>query len=427
MKYKKNIISNIIVHVLSISLGFVSSILIARGLGPTNQGQFSFFVLVFGIIATYGHFGFTTSISYFMKKSKFNENDVINSNISIILLLSIFYFIILIIMRNIIFTNNILSLLCIWTIYYFSLLLSTMLMNIYVANENIYIYNRYLNFNVLLKIILISFLYFTNNISVISVSIVYALLEFIKLIMMINGLKIKYKFLIKKQIFIEELKYGIPLYLSGLFLYLNYRADQFMIKYFIDNTALGIYALSVTLAELAKMVPDSVVSAFTGKLYNCCENEKRNIVTMTIKLSFYVTLIISLIGICCKPLIGLLYGTDYLPAGLSMIILLIGIPFLSIGKVSSVYFYTNGKTKMHMYIALLVLIINLVLNYFLIPIYGIYGAALTSTISYIFYGIIYLIVLKKTDFSIKKIMIIDRNDMNKIKTYLFKLKRKLKK
>ena len=93
MKYKKNIISNVILHILSIGIGFATSILIARGLGPTNQGEFSFYVLIFGLIASYGHFGITTSTSYFMKRSKYIDEDVVNTNATILIILSIIYFV----------------------------------------------------------------------------------------------------------------------------------------------------------------------------------------------------------------------------------------------------------------------------------------------------------------------------------------------
>lgn len=426
MKYKKNIVSNIIMHILSIGIGFATSVLIARGLGPTNQGEFSFYVLIFGLIASYGHFGITTSTSYFMKRSKYEVNDVVNTNISLLGLLSIIYFIAIIFLRNIIFTSNVAFFIVIWTLYYVSLSLSTFLMNVYMANENVYIYNRYLIAIHILKAILICPLFFLNGLNIITVSIIYALLEIIKLILMLIGLKTKFKFQINFRLFKDELKYGIPLYLSALFLYLNYRVDQLMIKSYLNNTELGIYALSVTLAELAKMVPDSVVSAFTGKLYNCEENEKKNIVVKTIKLSFYMTVLISIIGICCKPLVTILYGADYFRAGMSMIILLIGIPFLTIGKVSSVYFYTNGKTKIHMNIALAVLLLNLGLNFVLIPKMGINGAAITSTLSYVFYGIVYLFFLNRYGINAKDIIIIYKKDIELLKMYFKKLARRLR-
>ena len=91
MKFKKNVISNIILHVITIIVGFFTSILIARGLGTTNQGQLSYYVLIFGIIASYGNLGITSSTSYFLKKTKFNNEQIINNNISILLILSLIY------------------------------------------------------------------------------------------------------------------------------------------------------------------------------------------------------------------------------------------------------------------------------------------------------------------------------------------------
>ena len=417
MKYKKNVISNAITHVISIAFGFISSILIARGLGAYNQGQFSFYLLVFGLIATYGHFGITTSISFFIKKTKHSKTDVINTNLSFLILLSLFYFAFIFFFQKSIFGNNNYLILTIWTFYYISLLIGTCLVNIYVAEEDIFISNKYANISILFKVIAVLILFLTHNITVVSVSIIYALIELVKMLLMFINLKIKYSFCVKYNILKEELKFGIPLYLSGLFLYLNYRADQVMIKYYIGESALGIYSLSVTLAELAKMVPDSVASAFTGKLYNCKEEEKKRIVIMTIKFSFYATVLISIIGMCCKPLIGILYGKEFIGAGLSMIILLIGIPFLAVGKVASVYYYTNGKTKMHMNISLSVLIINLLLNFYIIPKYGIYGAATTSTVSYIVYAVLYVFFLRKSEINPKNIFILDKGDFGLLREY----------
>jgi O-antigen/teichoic acid export membrane protein len=138
-----------------------------------------------------------------------------------------------------------------------------------------------------------------------------------------------------------------------------------------------------------------------------------------------MTLLISIIGVCCKPLVTILYGKEYVKTGLSMIILLIGIPFLAIGKVSSVYFYTNGKTRIHMQISFGVLLVNLVANFFLIPKYGIYGAAITSTVSYIFYAIVYLIVLSRYGIKARKILIVDKSDINMLKKGIISMKNKL--
>ena len=81
MKFKKNVLSNLVFHAITIIIGFFTSILIARGLGTSNQGQLSFYILIFGIIASYGSIGITNSTSYFLKRSKYTKEQIINNNI----------------------------------------------------------------------------------------------------------------------------------------------------------------------------------------------------------------------------------------------------------------------------------------------------------------------------------------------------------
>ncbi len=93
MNFKKNLFSNLITQVISILIGFLTSILIARGLGVVNQGYFTFYLLIFGLIASYGNLSITSSNSYFIKKSKYDRNDVISNNVTILLILNIIYII----------------------------------------------------------------------------------------------------------------------------------------------------------------------------------------------------------------------------------------------------------------------------------------------------------------------------------------------
>ena len=415
MKFKKNVLSNLVFHAITIIIGFFTSILIARGLGTSNQGQLSFYILIFGIIASYGSIGITNSTSYFLKRSKYTKEQIINNNISILLILSIIYAIGVIIFKNSIFSSHIFILALIWIMYAITLLFNNFFITIYISDENIYIYNKFYSLSYIIKGTVIALLYFTNQLNILSVSILYLLLEVMKIILLVKGLKIKYKFQVDKQIIIEELKYGIPLYLAALFIYLNYRADQLMVRSYLGNSQLGIYSISVQLAELAFVFPTSISSAFEGRLYSCEEKDRKKISAQIVRITFYVTLIICIIGVLCEPLITVLYGEEYAPAGTSMIILLIGIVFASIGKVSPAYFYTKGKPSIHLIVAAVVLTINIALNFVLIPIMGINGAALASTVSYFFYGVIYILILGRDGISVKQLLIIQKEDIRSIK------------
>lgn len=241
-----------------------------------------------------------------------------------------------------------------------------------------------------------------------------------KIILLLRGLKLKYRFEINKKILFEELKYGIPLYLAGLFIYLNYRADQLMVRNALGNSQLGIYSISVQLAELAFIFPTSIASAFEGRLYSCEEKDKKKIAAQIIRITIYITLIICIIGVFCRPLITILYGEEYAGAATAMTILLIGIVFASIGKVSPAYFLHKRQTNNSSNSGCNCITNKRSFKFDFIPSIGINGAALASTISYIFYGVIYIIMFKREGIHIRQLLILQKKTLKVLKTYFQK-------
>lgn len=424
-KFKKNIMSNLFLQVLSMILGFFTSIMIARGLGVENQGEFSYYLLIFGIISSYGSIGISNATGYFIKKTKHDRDVVINNNITFLLFFSIIYCILVFVFNKWIFSNSAKTLYFVWMLYTLNLLFEGFLVTIYNSDETIYVYNKFFILANIIKALAIFFLYCTSFFNITSLSILYSVVEIIKLLLLRKGLNFKYKFKFDIKLLIEEFKYGIPLFLASLFIYLNYRADQLMVKNFLGNTELGIYSIGVHLAELAFIFPTSISSAFEGKLYSYEKKDKKNITSLTIRFTFLITLMIGIIGVFCKPLISVLYGEEYKAAGFPMCILLFGIIFFSIGKVAPAYFYTQGNSKIHLKVSSIVLLINCVLNLIFIPKFGINGAAVASTIAYFFYGIIYLIMLKKSGFKILNLLLPQKDDFNKLKEIFFNNKKKV--
>ena len=420
MSYKKNIASNFITQIIGLILGFVTSILIARALGPEGKGYLAYFLLIIGLISSYGHFGITNATIYFQKRTKYKEQDVFNVNTTYLLILSVIILIIIVILK---FNNIILSEYN-WsmTIGGLAFILSTFIFNctnlFYIGNERIVEINKYnivFNFT---NFISICVLYFLNILSIFSVFFLIVSISLIKSIWFTykSGLKIKYK--IDISLLKAEFKYGIIIYFSALFIYLNYRADQFLIKKMLGNSQLGVYSIAVTLAEFVFLVPGSVTAALSGKLYNIDKgsSNRKYITSVTIKYTFYICLILSIIGIFMTPLIPIVYGQDFAKASQVTTILFIGIVFASIGKVSSPYFFSKGKPQVYLFITSIVLLLNIILNIFLIPKLGINGAAIASTVSYLIYGLmhIYYFVIKEK-FTVKELLIFNRKDFEYIK------------
>ena len=117
----------------------------------------------------------------------------------------------------------------------------------------------------------------------------------------------------------------------------------------------------------------------------------------TVKSTFYICVLMSIAGVICAPLITILYGKEYESAISAFIILLIGVIFVSIGKLCATYYFAKGDTKTQFYLTSLMLILNLIGNAILLPKMGINGAAVASTLSYFVYGAGYILILWKRD------------------------------
>ncbi|NOR45765.1 MAG: oligosaccharide flippase family protein, partial [Candidatus Delongbacteria bacterium] len=230
---------------------------------------------------------------------------------------------------------------------------------------------------------------------------------------------IKFSFLFDLKVILEEISYGIIVYFGALFIYLNYRMDQWLIKFYLGDSNLGIYTVGVALAEMILLVPMSVINPLRARLYNLDVNssEYRTLTAKTIKFSLYITLFISIPIYFGADLISseILYGAKYEGSVEIVKILLLGILFLTFGKVGSHYFVIKGKPWIHMATASLVLFVNVVLNIYLIPRIGIAGAAWASTISYSIFGLSYILMyIFKEKFTLSSLFVISRKEMSDI-------------
>ena len=90
----------------------------------------------------------------------------------------------------------------------------------------------------------------------------------------------------------------------------------------------------------------------------------------------------------------MLYSKQFSLSYLPLVILLPGVILHSSMEVLSSYFSLSiGKPMINFYIGGISFLLNFIFNIFMIPKYGITGAALTSTIAYSFSALLHLILI----------------------------------
>ncbi len=393
MGYKANIASNLSNQILRIALGAITSIIVARALGPTGMGYVAYIILVFTLIGDFGHLGLNNSTMYFMKRGSVPSGHLFSVNLTALSLIFMALAALVLLLRGtgLVLQTYSYSYILGGLVFVISDLFFTNLHSWYVGDERIRESNRKIIIVFLLKSALILALWLTQTLSPLSFFATGILGMLLNALLLGFRVGQSYSPALDFGLLKAEFSYGGVLWLGAIFSFLHFRADQFMIKEMLDVRALGVYSIAVMLAELLFLVPVSVSSALLGKLYNTSEPAAaRSIMARTLKLTLYICGALALIGIPLSLLIPLVYGKAYAGAVSSVMVLLGGAVFASIAKVGMQYFFTLGRPKVHLYTTLITLIVNIALNFLLIPRWGILGAAVASSVSYVGYGLFYL-------------------------------------
>ena len=183
---------------------------------------------------------------------------------------------------------------------------------------------------------------------------------------------------------------GVPLTISGISIMLYMKIDQIMIEAFNGFAALGIYSIAVLGSTSLYFVPQIVAQTLMRKFEKPIKaespekmNSNREEMLILFKAAWITGIIIFVLNCTILPrLIFITFGDQYQesmeilpwlsPAGFAV----------SIGCAFSVWQNINDKVNLMMLTPLLSAVINVGLNFLLIPSIGIKGAAISTTISY---------------------------------------------
>ena len=194
-------------------------------------------------------------------------------------------------------------------------------------------------------------------------------------------------------------RYGGKAHLSNVITFINYRADIFLVNIFLDPATVGIYALAVQIAEKLWMPSQAASTVLFPKLSSMGDRPVERL-KLTNKVFLLVAAITTILGSLTAAMLHIfitpIFGKEYLSVFPTLYWLLPGIIFWAGARIQSNCIAAAGKPEWNMHLSLAVLIINLIGNILLIPRYGVVGAALATSIAYIFDAMIKLFLVGLT-------------------------------
>ncbi len=181
------------------------------------------------------------------------------------------------------------------------------------------------------------------------------------------------------------LKVAMPLTMVAVSAFIYTRIDQIMLKHMLDNEAVGNYAAAIKVSELFYFIPGIIVTSLFPKLVEMkkVNNEKYLLlIEKMYRLVVWIAIPIAIsIFIFSDIIVDILYGDKYTQASGILSILSWGIIFVSIGAVFIKLLYVEHYEKKYLYKSLFGVFVNIILNYFLIKLYGVNGAAMATIIT----------------------------------------------
>lgn len=205
--------------------------------------------------------------------------------------------------------------------------------------------------------------------------------------------KIKF-FYISPTILKKILTFGIPqIGIAGGATLLSI-ADRYLIGVFIGSKAIGIYGVGYTIADLAIQLPLGILTmaaipVVVGTFENKSKTETSTLLKKLLCVYFIVLTPIAFgIAALSKDIINIVAGEAFRQTAIILPWVVAGVFFFGLSQIVNIPFQLKEKPYLLVYLIFSSAILNIVLNLFMIPRFGILGAAYATLIAYFIYCIV---------------------------------------
>ncbi len=173
--------------------------------------------------------------------------------------------------------------------------------------------------------------------------------------------------------------------LSGMMVAIYGQTDKLMLKHMLNESEVGYYSIASSICLVWVFVLSAIIDSLRPTIVTLHKTDKegfkrknRQLYMLVFYISAFVSMLFVIFG---KQAILILYGKEYLPSVAPLRIVTWYTAFSYLGVARSAWIVCEDKQKYLKYMYVGAVIINIALNYLLIPIWGASGAALASLIT----------------------------------------------
>ncbi|CAA6814272.1 MAG: Membrane protein involved in the export of O-antigen, teichoic acid lipoteichoic acids [uncultured Campylobacterales bacterium] len=385
MRYFKNTSWLFFEKILRLFVNIFVGIWVARYLGPENFGLFSYAISFVGLFIAISTLGLDSIVVRNLVNNSTKKNEILTTAFLLRCIGSILVFLALIVAVN--FTSNDKDTnILIFIIAGTTIFQSFNVIDFYFQSQVMSKYSVFANIISLSISSVIKIILILNDAPLVAFAYVLLFDSFILSCGLVyfyfkqTSVVKYYKF--SKKIAKSLLRDSWPLILSGMVIAIYMKIDQIMIKEILGNEFVGQYAAAVKLSEAWYFIPMVIATSLFPAIVNAKKISNELYYTRLQKI--YDLMVWMAIAIAIPMtflsdwLVNILYGVEYNQSGTVLTIHIWTGVFVFLGVAFGKYLSAENLTKKAFYRTLLGAVLNISLNYVLIPKYGINGAAVAT-------------------------------------------------
>lgn len=394
--YKKvfyNTTAQVVGKIITASATLLITLLIGKSLGPAGYGDFTKIFVFVAYFYTFSDFGFNT---IYIKFAHANKRELINYLLGLRLLLSILLVVLAISISQLLPYNPASGI-------GFSPLvkLGIIIASLTIVTQALFTsLNAFFQKNLRYDLSTISAI--TGTLVILAVtaiaSITKAPLSFYVSAYVFGGItlvvtssiiigayfKEKISISFSKEVFLNLLKTSWPIGVALIFNLIYFRVDVLILSYTRTSSEVGLYGLAYQFFEAALSIPIFFANALyplLAKLYLENRKEYSNQVKKWSVILILISLALTACLMVASYLIPFLFDPRFKGSQSALIVLSTGMPFFFLSAFLWHLLIIRNQQKLLIFVYLLGGIFNLLVNLWLIPIFGILGASVVTVVS----------------------------------------------
>jgi len=390
--FAKDTALTLVARLFGLALALLSSIIIARALGPDGTGVYTLATLFPILILTFANLGLGPATVYHVAQGKYTLKEALGNNTLMSAIIgavaTLVGLVVALLFRGLIFPSVPLAYLTLALMVVPANLFSQQYVNqILLGARRIKEFNAVSVAHKFLFLLLVSVALVGLGLGVagaIWASILSSVLLCLALFVWLRRIAGGVRFRLDVAYLRDTLLYGVKAHLGNIIGFLNYRIEVFLLGAFLPASAVGFYSVAVGLVEKLWFVSESASTVLFPTVSAEKDEEERKAFTPLVSRNILLITAIGAIALffVSRWVVVLLYSEDYRPTVQLFRILLPGIVALSASRVLANDIAGRGKPLLNTYVGGIGLLVQVGLNLAWIPRYGAAGSAWATTIGY---------------------------------------------